>query len=52
MIIKINDKDNKNNTVVVQQLRVSGQFFFYERYFNYKAHKQNNLPNIQPKKGI
>ena len=30
MIIKVNDNDkmNDNNTVVVQYLRVSGQFFF------------------------
>ena len=56
MIININDKDNRNNTVVVQHWRVSEQFFFfYETYFNYKPHKQNNLANIQPniyKKGI
>ena len=47
-MIMIMINDNKNNTVVVKYLRVSGQFFFYERYFNYKPHKQNHLTNILP----
>ena len=40
------------SSIVVEGIRT---FFFYERYFNYKPHKQNKLANIQPniyKKGI
>ena len=46
MIIKVNDNDkiNDNNTVVVQYLRVSGQFFFsYQDILHkYKTHKYLN----------
>ena len=58
-MIMIND--NKNNTVVVQQLRVSGQFFFYQdilhknktpKYLNTpkKHNKAHKLGDICPDK--
>ena len=43
MIIKVydNDKINDNNTVVVQYLRVSGQFFFLIKIFYTKIKHSN-----------
>ena len=35
------------SSIVVEVIRTV-LFFFYERYFNYKPHKQNHLTNIQP----
>ena len=35
------------SSIVVEVIRTVF-FFFYERYFNYKPHKQNHLTNIQP----
>ena len=32
------------SSIVVEVIRT----VFYERYFNYKPHKQNHLTNIQP----
>ena len=34
------------SSIVVEGIRTV--VFFYERYFNYKPHKQNHLTNIQP----
>ena len=34
------------SSIVVEVIRTV--LFFYERYFNYKPHKQNHLTNIQP----
>ena len=48
MIIKIND--NKNNTVVVQYLRVSGQFCFYQDILHKnKTSKYLNTPKTHNK---
>ena len=35
------------SSIVVEGIRTV-VVFFYERYFNYKPHKQNHLTNIQP----
>ena len=34
------------SSIVVEVIRTV--LFFYERYFNYKPHKQNHLTNIKP----
>ena len=37
------------SSIVVEVIvEVRTVLFFYERYFNYKSHKQNHLTNIQP----
>ena len=44
-MIMIND--NKNNTVVVQQLRLYRQFFFFKKkrfLYKYKTHKYLSTP--------
>ena len=53
MIIKVNDNDkiNDNNTVVVQYLRLSGQFFssYQDILHKYKTHKYLNTPETHNK---
>ena len=52
MIIKVNDNDkiNDHNTVVVQYLRVSGQFFYYQDILHKnKTPKQLNTPKTHNK---
>ena len=35
------------SSIVIEVIRTV-LFFFYERYFKYKKHKQKHLSNIQP----
>ena len=52
MIIKVNDNDkiNDHNTVVVQYLRVSGQFFYYQDILHKnKTPKYLNTPKTHNK---
>ena len=40
------NSENSKSSIVVEVIRTV--LFFYERYFNYKSHKQNHLTNIPP----
>ena len=39
------NSENSKSSIVVEVIRTV--LFFYERYFNYKPHKQNHFTNIQ-----